>query len=41
MLHIDRTARSNEAYAKVFKTLRQLPSGNLFKDEDIAKYKMR
>jgi len=25
----------------VFKTLRQLPSGNIFTDEDIAKYKMK
>lgn len=41
MLYIDRCAKDNSAFAKVFKTLRQMPSGGLFKDEDISKYKMR
>lgn len=40
-LYIDRTSRNNEGFAKVFKTLRQLPSCGLFKDEDIARYKMK
>ena len=41
LLYIDRTAKNNDGYAKVFKTIRQLPSGNLFNDEDISKYKMK
>ena len=41
LLYIDRTARSKEGFAKVFKTLRQLPSAGIIKDEDIAKYKMK
>ena len=41
LLYIDRTARSKEGFAKVFKTLRQLPSAGIINDEDIAKYKMR
>lgn len=41
LLYIDRTARSKDGFAKVFKTLRQLPSSGLIHDEDIAKYKMK
>lgn len=41
MLYIDRTAKNNDGYAKVFKMLRQLPPGGIFKDEDISKYKMK
>lgn len=41
LLYIDRTANSQEAYGKVFKTLRQLPSKGIFKDEDISKYRMK
>lgn len=41
LLFIDRTARSNDGYAKVFKTLRQLPSSGIFNDEDIARFKMK
>ena len=41
LLYIDRTARSKDGFAKVFKTLRQLPSSGIFNDEDIAKYKMK
>lgn len=41
LLYIDRTARSKDGFAKVFKTLRQLPSSGLFNDEDITKYKIK
>jgi len=41
LLYIDRTARNNEAFAKVFKTLRQLPSAGLINDSDIARFKMK
>ncbi|MGN1155687.1 MAG: hypothetical protein ACI4TK_05885 [Agathobacter sp.] len=41
LLYIDRTSRSKEGFAKVFKTLRQLPSAGIIHDEDIAKYKMK
>ncbi len=41
LLHVDRTSRNSDGYAKVFKTLRQLPSAGLIADEDISKYKMR
>ena len=41
LLYVDRTARNKEGFAKVFKTLRQMPSCGFFKDEDIAKYKMK
>lgn len=41
LLHIDRTAKNDDGFRRVFKTLRQLPSGNIFTDEDIAKYKMK
>ena len=41
MLYIDRTARNQDGFAKVFKTLRQMPSSGLFNDEDISKFKMR
>ena len=41
MLYIDRTARNNEGFAKVFKTLRQLSSNGIFKDEDISYFKMK
>ena len=41
MLYVDRTARNNDGFAKVFKTLRQLPSNGFFKDEDISHFKMK
>ena len=41
MLYIDRTARNKDGFAKVFKTLRLLPSSGIFNDEDIARFKMR
>lgn len=41
LLYIDRCAKGKEGYAKVFKTLRQLPSCGLINDEDIARYKMK
>ena len=41
LLYTDRCARSQQNYGKVFKTLRQLPSGGLIKDEDIARYKLK
>ena len=41
LLYIDRTARSKDGFAKVFRTLRQLPSSGLIHDDDIAKYKMK
>ena len=41
LLYIDRTARNNEAFAKVFKTLRQLPSSGLIHDDDISRFKMK
>ena len=41
MLYIDRTAGNNDAFSKVFRTLRNLPSGGVFKDEDIAVFKMK
>lgn len=41
MLYIDRTARDNKAFAKVFTTLRKLPSHELFEDKDIAHFKRK
>lgn len=41
LLYFDRTAQNNDGYAKVFKTLRQLPSSGLIKDEDIARFKVQ
>lgn len=41
LLYIDRTARSEEAYGKVFKTLRQLPSSGIINDEDISRFKLQ
>lgn len=41
MLYVDRTARNNDAFAKVFATLRRMPGNGLFKDEDIARFKMK
>ena len=41
LLYLDRTARNNDAFSKVFKTLRQLPSSGLINDEDIARFKMK
>lgn len=41
LLYLDRTLRNNENYSKVFKTLRQLPSGNLINDEDITRFKQK
>lgn len=41
LLYIDRTARNNDGFAKVFKTLRQLPSAGLINDSDIARFKMK
>lgn len=41
LLYIDRVARSQEGFAKVFRTLRQLPTGGIFRDEDFTRYKMK
>lgn len=41
LLYIDRTARNNDAFSKVFKTLRTLPSSGIINDEDIARFKMK
>ena len=41
LLFIDRTARNNDGFSKVFKTLRQLPSAGIFNDEDITRFKMK
>lgn len=41
LLYTDRCAKSQQNYGKIFKTLRQLPSGGLIKDEDISRYKMK
>ena len=41
LLYIDRTARNNEAFAKVFRTLRQLPSAGIIHDDDISRFKMK
>ena len=41
MLYVDRTARNNDAFAKVFATLRKMPGNGLFRDEDIARFKMK
>jgi hypothetical protein len=41
LLYIDRTAKNDENYAKVFKTLRMLPSSGLFTDSDIARFKQK
>lgn len=38
LLYIDRTARNNENYEKVFSFLQGLPSCGIFKDEDVKKY---
>jgi len=38
LLYIDRTARSNDAYAEVMRVLRSLPSGGILTDKDIEKY---
>lgn len=41
LLYIDRTSRSNDGFARVFRTLRQLPSQGIINDEDISYYKMK
>ena len=41
MLHIDRTANDEKAYAQVFRTLRKLPSKGVFEDKDVARYKLK
>lgn len=41
LLYIDRTAKNDDNYAKVFKTLRTMPSGGLFTDADIARFKQK
>lgn len=41
LLYVDRTARNNDAFAKVFKTLRQIPTSGIINDDDIARFKMR
>lgn len=39
LLYLDRTTNDPKAYAKVYKTLRQLPSKELFNDEDFTRFK--
>lgn len=41
MLHIDRTANDTDAYAKVFRTLRKLPSKGIFDEKDVTRYKLK
>lgn len=41
MLYVDRTVRDNKAFAKVFTTLRKLPSHGMFEDKDIAHFKRK
>ena len=41
LLYVDRTAKNNDNYAKVFKTLRMMPSCGLFEDKDIARFKQK
>lgn len=41
LLYVDRTAKNNENYSKVFKTLRMLPSSGLFEDKDITRFKQK
>ena len=41
LLYVDRTSTDQEAFAKVFTTLRKLPSKNIFNDEDISRFKMK
>ena len=41
MLHIDRTANNDKAFSQVFRTLRKLPTQNIFDDTDITRYKMK
>lgn len=41
MLYVDRTALNRDGFGKVFQTLRRMPGAGLFRDEDIARYKMR
>ena len=41
LLYVDRTCRNHDAFAKVFKTLRQLPSTGLFRDEDFSRFKQK
>ena len=41
MLFVDRASLSEEAYRRVFKLLRQLPSMGYFKDEDFTRFKTR
>ncbi len=39
LLYIDRTAKSDNAFRTIFKTLRRLPSGNIFNDNDYSRFK--
>lgn len=39
--YYDKAATNRKAFAAVFKTLAQFPSGGFIKDEDVAKYKMK
>lgn len=41
LLYVDRTYKSNENFAKVFKTLRCMPPGGLFSDNEIARFKQK
>ena len=41
LLYIDRTSKSDENYAKLFKTLRTMESGGIFEDKDIARFKQK
>lgn len=41
LLYIDRTSMDNEAFGKVFKVLRNMPSKGIFNNEDIARFKMK
>lgn len=41
LLYIDRTARNNENYTKVFDFLQDLPTCGIFKEKDVEKYVMQ
>ncbi len=41
LLYLDRCAADKAVFGKVFKMLRNMPSGGLVKNEDISKYKMK
>ena len=41
MLYVDRTARNRDGAKQVFDLLKSLPSGGIFSDKDIEKYRLK